>query len=562
MRRNHVLIGGFTAIGLVIALAACGGGTAPAPVLTSIQLSSPSTSVTVGGTATFTAVAKDQNGATMTGVSLAFASSDPGKATINASGVASGVAAGTTTITAKSGSVTSNAVSLSVTTGGGPGTPANPATFTATAASSSQIDLSWSAVTGASSYTLERKSGAGAYAAISSPTTTTYSDTGLTASTAYTYRLKAVNSSGSSSGIEATATTQAAAAGGDFTLSLNPATLSLAQGGNSTVTVTINRTGGFAGSVTLTLEGANVGTGADQVSGAFAPTPATGGSSTLTVNVGASTATGDSSLTVRGISGAINKTTTLALTVTAPKTILLVDDDRSANNANPSDPSAAPSASDAIFQGLLDQIGTGYNVFVVPYASSGPTFDQMKTYQTVIWYTGAQYDGSPGNVGTVSSSDEINLKAFLNQANRKVIVSSNSYIYGLSSVSWASINNSFFNDYIGGTGGKPDVLNDQPFTTTGVTGTVTDGLSLEVADGVPIKTYTDVVNPKAGTDTLLTVQANPDSTSVRAVAAATGRSGVGTAGSSKMIYVGLSFENIVDVSTNSKKVLMEKFLAY
>jgi Bacterial Ig-like domain (group 2) len=561
MRGKQILIGGFTAIGLVVALAACGGGTAPAPVLTSIQLSSPSTSVTVGGTATFTAIAKDQNGATMTGQSVAFASSDPSKATINASGVATGVAVGATTITAKSGSVTSNAIALSVTTGGGPGAPANPATFTATATSSSQIDLSWSAVTGASSYTLERKTGAGAYAAINAPTATTYNDTGLTASTAYTYRLKAVNTSGSSSGIEATATTQSPAAGGDFTLSLNPATLSLAQGGNSTVTVTVNRTGGFTGSVTLALEGANVGSAADQVSGAFAPNPATGGSSTLTLDIGPSTATGNSTLTVRGTSGAIDKTTTLALTVTAPKTILLVDDDRSANNINPANPSAVPSVSDTTFQGLLDQIGVGYNVFVVPYEAGGPTFDQMKTYQTVIWYTGDEY-GGVGNVRTVSSSDEINLGAFLDQGDRKVIVLSNSYIYGIGSPTWASINNSFFNDYIGGTGGKADVLNNQQFTTSGVTATVTDGLSLKVANNTPISTYTDVVNPKAGTDTLLTVQANPDNTSVRAVAVATGRSGVGTATSSKMIYVGLSFENIVDVGANSKKVLMEKFLAY
>ncbi len=493
-----------------------------------------------------------------------------GTVTIN---VGASVPAGTYPLTVRgtSGSLNHTAsLTLSVTTGATPppppppGAPTNPTGFTATAASSSGINLSWSAVASATGYALERKTGAGAYAPIATPSGASYADTGLSASTTYTYRLKAVNASGSSSGVEATATTQAAAPGGDFTLAPAPGTLSLAPGGNGNVTVTINRTGGFAGAVTLTLEGGVVGAGADQVSGSFAPNPANGGSSTLTLNVGASVVSGDYALTVRGVSGALDKTTSLTLTVTAPKTVLLVDDDISANNLNPSNPSATPSASDTIFKAALDALGVGYNVYVVPNNADGPSFDQIKDYQTVIWYTASQYGGI-GNVRTVSSADEIVLAAFLDQGDRKAIIVSNEYLYGLGatgSTSFASFSNQFLNNYLGGVGGKSDVLNNVAFTASGVTGTVTAGMSFSVAKDAPITTYTDVVNPDSGTDALVTVQAKPDSGSVRAVAAATGRSSVGTAGTSKAIYVGFAFENIVDIGASSKKALLEKLLAY
>ncbi len=85
--------------------------------------------------------------------------------------------------------------------------PQPPTGLTATAASSSQINLSWaapannggSAITG---YKIERVTGAGSFVTIvgnTNSTTTTYSDTGLAASTAYTYRVSAINSVGTSS---------------------------------------------------------------------------------------------------------------------------------------------------------------------------------------------------------------------------------------------------------------------------------------------------------------------------------------------------------------------------
>jgi len=74
-----------------------------------------------------------------------------------------------------------------------------PTNLTATAASSSQINLSWTAATEAggtiSSYLVERCQGAGclSFAQVGTSTTTSLSDTGLTASTNYSYRVRATD---------------------------------------------------------------------------------------------------------------------------------------------------------------------------------------------------------------------------------------------------------------------------------------------------------------------------------------------------------------------------------
>jgi chitodextrinase len=104
--------------------------------------------------------------------------------------------------------------------GGGGDTvaPSMPSGLSATAASSAQINLSWTASTdnvGVTGYLLERCSGANCttFAQIATPTATTYSDTGLSASTSYRYRVRARDAVPNYSGYSSTAsaTTQAGA---------------------------------------------------------------------------------------------------------------------------------------------------------------------------------------------------------------------------------------------------------------------------------------------------------------------------------------------------------------
>lgn len=86
-----------------------------------------------------------------------------------------------------------------------PSSPATPTRFTATAASNTQINLSWTAVSGATSYDIYRGTSAdgsfprlGSEPTISSGSTVTYSDTGLTGVTTYYYKITALNGSGES----------------------------------------------------------------------------------------------------------------------------------------------------------------------------------------------------------------------------------------------------------------------------------------------------------------------------------------------------------------------------
>jgi alpha-tubulin suppressor-like RCC1 family protein len=77
--------------------------------------------------------------------------------------------------------------------------PATPTGLTATAMSFARIDVVWTASTGASSYSIERKSGAsGTYAPIGTAASRSFSDTAVTAGVEYYYRVIATNVAGSS----------------------------------------------------------------------------------------------------------------------------------------------------------------------------------------------------------------------------------------------------------------------------------------------------------------------------------------------------------------------------
>jgi hypothetical protein len=97
----------------------------------------------------------------------------------------------------------------------------------------------------------------------------------------------------------------------DFSLSANPASVSVAQGASGTSTITITPINGFNGSVNLSASGLPTG-----VTAGFSPNPATT-TSTLTLTVGSGAATGTSTITITGVSGTLSHTTTVSLTVTA-----------------------------------------------------------------------------------------------------------------------------------------------------------------------------------------------------------------------------------------------------
>jgi uncharacterized protein YjdB len=88
-------------------------------VLASIELTPATTTVAVAGTTPMLARGKDANNRYISGGSFTYASSTPSVATVNAStGVVTGVANGSTNITATSGAITSNTAVVSVNNSG------------------------------------------------------------------------------------------------------------------------------------------------------------------------------------------------------------------------------------------------------------------------------------------------------------------------------------------------------------------------------------------------------------------------------------------------------------
>ncbi len=115
------------------------------------------------------------------------------------------------------------------------------------------------------------------------------------------------------------ALTLTAAATPAISLTSTPAAVSIVAGGNGTTAIGVSRTGGFAGDVTLAIDGAPAG-----VSGSFSANPvlAAGTSSTLTIATTGAALPGIYNLTVRGTgTGVTAATTTVAVTVAAAPAI-------------------------------------------------------------------------------------------------------------------------------------------------------------------------------------------------------------------------------------------------
>jgi hypothetical protein len=99
----------------------------------------------------------------------------------------------------------------------------------------------------------------------------------------------------------------------NFTLSASPASVSIVPGNKGTSTITTTVSGGFNSSVSLSVSGAPTGTTVSFNPSAIAAPG--GGSSTMTITVGASTAVGTYPLTVTGNGGGIQQKATVTLKV-------------------------------------------------------------------------------------------------------------------------------------------------------------------------------------------------------------------------------------------------------
>ena len=139
--------------------------------------------------------------------------------------------------------------------------PTAPTNLTATAASTTQINLSWTASTdniGVTGYKVERCRGAACanFAQIATPAATTFNDTGLTASTSYSYRVRANDAAGNNSGYSNTASATTLAPAGNISVTISPKRGGLTLSQTMPFTVTVTNDVGAAG-VTWTASSGN-----------------------------------------------------------------------------------------------------------------------------------------------------------------------------------------------------------------------------------------------------------------------------------------------------------------
>ena len=135
----------------------------------------------------------------------------------------------------------------------------------------------------------------------------------LTASSTATLGAATVTVTGTGGGLTRTTTinlTVGQAQTPDFSLSPNPASLTVNRGANGTSTITITRTGGFTGSVAFSASGLPSG-----VTAGFNPASATGTSSVLTLTASGTATLGAATVTVTGTGGGLTRTTSINLTV-------------------------------------------------------------------------------------------------------------------------------------------------------------------------------------------------------------------------------------------------------
>lgn len=135
--------------------------------------------------------------------------------------------------------------------------PPVPTGVTATPASQTQINVSWTASAGATSYNILRSTTSGGpYTQVGTSATTSFPDTGLTCNTTYYYVVQAVGACTSANSAQASATTSACGGGGNQVLTFSSSPAVAIPDNNATgVTSTIN----VPDSMTITSVSVNVG---------------------------------------------------------------------------------------------------------------------------------------------------------------------------------------------------------------------------------------------------------------------------------------------------------------
>ena len=222
--------------------------------------------------------------------------------------------------------------------------------------------------------------------------------------------------------------------------------------------------------------------------------------------------------------------------VGGPLRILLVDDDVSDNNHSPRDSRQSPS--DRVFRKLVaDTVGKGggaWEVESVPPYGSGPTFERLRDFSLIVWYTGASYGGNPDNTAVLSQQDEKTVRRYLEETGGAVILVSPGYISKVLGNSWDKSDWPFASEVLGLRGGVGLAQRFLPGTVV-----APGGGQFSVGKGGAVETQFSLVNPGRAT-VLFTTQPSAAKSSAQPAPVAT----VFGYGRGRIVYVGFTFENL------------------
>lgn len=169
-----------------------------------VVVSPAADTVLAGETTQLSAEVIDSLGETLSGATVHWVTLDPEVATVDSQGLVHGVAPGSASVVATYGSVGgSSSIVVREATVSDDEVPSVPMDLSATAVSSSRIELGWSASSdnvGVAGYYVYRSG-----SEVADVSSTGYSDTGLTASTTYSYTVAAYDAAGNVSGESASA---------------------------------------------------------------------------------------------------------------------------------------------------------------------------------------------------------------------------------------------------------------------------------------------------------------------------------------------------------------------
>lgn len=187
--------------------------------------------------------------------------------------------------------------------------PSKPTNLATTVISSSQINLSWTASTddvAVTAYNVQRCQGAAcsSFAPIGAPTSTaTFNDTGLTASTSYSYRVNATDAAGNLSPFSATAT-MSTPAPGPVAVSVSPKRAAVTTAQTQIFSATV--TGSANTSVTWavdTIPSGNATVGTIDANGKYTPPSIAGTHSVAATSVADVTKSASAPIAVTDLAG-------------------------------------------------------------------------------------------------------------------------------------------------------------------------------------------------------------------------------------------------------------------